>query len=73
MKSKNCVVGTKVQVKAYELQSDRVLRSWTTSGGKFGIIITSHPDRDGDVRIKLDDGSLDCVHHTNLRRIKGDV
>lgn len=68
MKLKNCVVGQRVQIK--EQQNPHQLAFFSGYLGKPAIIIEV-PDEDGDVRVKLLDGTGgDIGHHTNLRKIK---
>lgn len=70
MKLVNCKVGTKVVVKAREVESTK-LRFYTRNVGQV-CTITRVPDAWGDVDITVDsDGSADIGHHTHLRKYKG--
>lgn len=71
MKLENCVVGTKVKIKSYEVQTKGgYLRSWQSNAGGTATIRQA-PDSDGDVRVFVDGVRGDFVHHSNLKLIKG--
>ena len=72
MKLKNCVVGTKVKIKAWDKQQSGLgCASMPRYAGAVATI-ERIPDRDGDVKLHtVVDGYVDIVHHSNLKLIKG--
>lgn len=72
MKLVNCEVGTKVVIKANQVQGAN-LRFFSYNVGQV-CTITKVPDGDGDVRVQVDStGNTDIGHHTNLRKYKGET
>lgn len=68
MKLKNAVVGTKVQVKERQKDSERPF--YSRSVGLVGTIFKVDPD--GDVWVRFDNGSeRDFGHHSQVRLVKG--
>lgn len=72
MKLENCVVGTKVKIKAWDKQQSELgCRSMRRYAG-VAATIERIPDRDGDVKLHtVLGGYVDIVHHSNLKLIKG--
>ena len=79
MKLKNCVVGTKVQIKNID---ESPLFGEETSSRDYGVIednygvIAAEPDNDGDVKVLFEESCKSTlshavpylyVHHTKLR------
>ena len=67
MKLENVKVGTKVRVKT--TLNNGVLSFYMRNRDVVGTVMAS-PDEDGDVYVKFSDGSTDCGHYSNLKRIK---
>lgn len=72
MKLVNCKVGTKVVIKASQVQGAN-LRFCSPHVDQV-CTITYAPNHGGNVQVLVDStGNIDIGHHTNLRKYKGDA
>lgn len=72
MKLVNCKVGTKVVIKSSQVHLGFSLRFYSSNVGQVCTI--TEVDVDGSVRVQVDStGYTDTVHHTNLRKYKGET
>ena len=69
MKLKNCVVGQRVETKAYDI-TNNVCRYVQRNCGKVGTIISDTELAHDLVQVEFDDGTSDYGHHSLIRKVK---
>lgn len=69
MKLENCIVGQRVETKAYDSTND-VCRYLPRYCGKVGAIISDTELAHDLVRVEFDDGTSDYGHHSLIRKVK---